>query len=357
MSTQYDAWLASDGPVALTITEPLEPASGAQSVFFPPTFAPPKQDEKANYVIDNNGVCLVDSVGAQANRLEPMFKQGDLAELVPQFTVKIGKRAVNLLDAGHRAADALVRFSDRASELNKAFLAYRDTGDARNLAEMAPTTLVFGAWDSRGTGAKIPRLVESTIRAYGVERLRRSAQYFAALESEELEQFGLKAEGKALSEHGLVDSPATDAPGGVIAKNGIRREALLNLVALRAIGSASSDATQTLQRYILGLALVAFLAPAQMYLRQGCLLVAKEQEPATMKIVWRSGKREELQVSSKEAIVYAKSCAQAFGVQGSFEATFDEKLVKTAIDKKADAKAAKAEAKAKKEKEGSEKNG
>ena len=39
MTTQFDAWLAGDGPVALTIMEPLEPATGDQGVFFPPTFA------------------------------------------------------------------------------------------------------------------------------------------------------------------------------------------------------------------------------------------------------------------------------------------------------------------------------
>ena len=55
---------------------------------------------------------LVDSVGAQANRLEPLFKQPPYSELVPKATVRIGEREVDLLDAGHRAADAVVRFSD-----------------------------------------------------------------------------------------------------------------------------------------------------------------------------------------------------------------------------------------------------
>src|SRR5205807_6874473 len=150
------------------ISESLEPATGEQGVFFPPTFAPATREQKPSYVVDN-GTCLVDTVGAQANRLEPMFRRPDLAELVPQFTVKVGKRKIDLLEAGHRAADAVVRFSDQSEKLKEAFLEYRDKGNSEKLAKMAPTSLVFGVWDSRDTGAKLPRLVESTIRAFGVE--------------------------------------------------------------------------------------------------------------------------------------------------------------------------------------------
>src|SRR5207248_2911686 len=135
--------------------------NGERSVFFPPTFAPPEgsKDEKPGYVIDDaSHTCVVDSFGSQANRLEPMFKRPELSELTPRFTVKVGERSVDLLDAGHRAADAVVRFSDRWDDLRKAFLDYRDKGDAQKLAKVAPTSLVFGAWDSRDTGAKVPRL-------------------------------------------------------------------------------------------------------------------------------------------------------------------------------------------------------
>src|SRR6185312_8624050 len=90
MTTQFDSWLASDGPVALTIVEALEPVTGEQGVFFPPTFAPPTRDDKPSYVIDENGTCLVDSVGSQANRLEPIFKRSDLAELIQNSQLKLG---------------------------------------------------------------------------------------------------------------------------------------------------------------------------------------------------------------------------------------------------------------------------
>lgn len=337
MSKQFDAWLADDGPVALTITEPLEPAAGDQSVFFPPTFAPPQgSEEKSNYIIDENQTCLVDSFGSQANRLEPIFKRSDLAQLTPHFTVKINEeRTIDLLDAGHRAADAVVRFSNQSEKLRTAFLAYRDKGDAQALAKLAPTSLVFGAWDSRVTGAKVPRLLESTVRAYGVERITRSAQYFSAMKKEELEQMKLdELSQKDLSAHGLSASPAGRTPGGVIAKAGIRREALLNLVALRSLGGKDVECSRKLQRYILGLTLIAFTAPAQLYLRQGCLLIASEKNPAIKQIVWRTGKREDFALAEDQILSFAKTAATEFGVGPDIQAVFDPKLVKSAVEEK-----------------------
>ena len=48
------------------------------------------------------------------------------------------------------------------------------------LAKIAPTSLVFGAWDSRDTQAKLPRLIASTIRAYDVVKLSRLGTVFSA---------------------------------------------------------------------------------------------------------------------------------------------------------------------------------
>jgi CRISPR-associated protein Csb1 len=315
MIDQFDGWLTGSGTVALVIKEPLEPVTGVGTAFFPPTFAPPEgaaKGTKADYIIDENKVCLVDTVGSQGNRLEPLFKKEPLNALVPQVTVRVGERQVNLLDAGHRAADAIVRFSTLGPELQEAFLSYRDRGDAAKLARISPTSLVFGAWDSRGTGAKIPRLVESTIRAYGVERLTRSAQYFAALNDEERTLHG------ATSEEGLLDTPSGRVPGGVIAREGIRRDATLNMVALRALGGALE-----LRRYILGLALVAFLAPAELYLRQGCLLVAPKDQPAEIRQVTRDGLREPVAVNHEQVVAFAKGAALAFGVGENREVQFE----------------------------------
>jgi len=52
---------------------------------------------------------------------------------------------------------------------------------------------VFGAWDSRDTGAKLPRLLESRIDAYGIEKRERAAQYFATLDYVDAGLLDLKA--------------------------------------------------------------------------------------------------------------------------------------------------------------------
>ena len=48
--------------------------------------------------------------------MEPIFKREPYNSLVPQVIIEAGERRVNLLDAGHRAADAIVRFSGLAVE-------------------------------------------------------------------------------------------------------------------------------------------------------------------------------------------------------------------------------------------------
>lgn len=42
MLEQFDGWLVNDGPVALTVIESLEPATGKQAIFFPPRLLLPK---------------------------------------------------------------------------------------------------------------------------------------------------------------------------------------------------------------------------------------------------------------------------------------------------------------------------
>src|SRR5919202_1970973 len=185
--TKFDPWLAEDGPAALVIREHLMPVEGRDGVLFPPTFAAAEDKTKfpGGYNIDGPSdgpnVCLIDSVGSQANRIEPTFAKEKYAGLVPQVVVKAGEKTVNLLEAGHRAGDAVVRCSALQKELQDAFKAVL-RGDAEPLAKIAPTSLVFGVWDSRDTQAKLPRLVASTIRAFAVRKLPRSAHFVPAVD-------------------------------------------------------------------------------------------------------------------------------------------------------------------------------
>lgn len=340
-SDRFDSLLALDGPVALTIREPLQPVLGKNSPVFPPTFAPPEgeKDKSPSYIVDqlsNQRVALIDTVGAQANRIEPVFLRPPYNDLVPQVEVQVGSRSVNLLMAGHRAADAVIRFSDQSDRFRQAFERIRDSGDASLLAKLAPTSIVFGVWDSRDTQVKLPRLVESSIRAYDVEPLTRSAQFFSTLDKDELLKLGLDQ--KALSEEGLDDAPAGRGLGGVLVRGTIRREATLNLIALRALSGPDVEKTVLLQRYILGLALIAFLAPAELYLRQGCLLVADPDDPAHVCQVNRNGQTSDFAAVGDEVLDFARQAADAFGVGESFGAKFDEakpKKVREAKEQKA----------------------
>lgn len=240
--TRFDKYLSSGGPAALVIREHLVPVEGPDGVFFPPTFA--KGDGfEGPYNIDGDpkgeNIALIDSVGSQANRIEPMFAEPEYAALVPQVFITAGVKSVSLLEAGHRAGDAIVRCSALQKDLQAAFKMVL-AGDASALAKIAPTSLVFGVWDSRDTQAKLPRLVSSTIRAFNVMKLTRSAQYVPATDyivGGLLDEPADKAAKDSYSERGFVHVPATASHGGVIAKGGIRRDATLALTALKLISA------------------------------------------------------------------------------------------------------------------------
>lgn len=140
-------------------------------------------NQKPGYQIDRfpdgTNICEIDSIQSQANRIEPQFKTIKDGKLVPQITIEVGTQTVNLLDAGHRAADAVVRMSSLAKEFHDAWLAAK-AGDLFALATLAPTAIVFGAWDSRSSQAKLQRLIKAHIRATNVLERTRSAQYTPA---------------------------------------------------------------------------------------------------------------------------------------------------------------------------------
>jgi CRISPR-associated protein Csb1 len=328
LTTKFDSWLTDGGPAALVIREHLMPVEGRDGVVFPATYAA-SQDGSfgGGYNIDSfsetENVCLIDSVGSQANRVEPLFAKPDYADLVPRVIIKAGEKIVNLLEAGHRAGDAIVRCSELQEELHGAFKAVQN-GDAEPLAKIAPTSLVFGAWDSRDTGAKLPRLIASTIRAYNIRQLTRSAQYVPAAEyvAEDLLEDPAGKKTRAYAERGFVHVPAR-SPGGVIATGGIRRDASLHLGALRLLHASSEARTFALRRYILGLALTAFTCPPAAYLRQGCSLVLDPDKPREFVEVYSDGRRASASVTHSEALEYACAVVNDFGVGPNRAVDFD----------------------------------
>jgi CRISPR-associated protein Csb1 len=324
-----DKWATdTGGPVALRLRQRLLPVEESR-IIFPPTYA--DIGYNIDTLSDGTSVVTIDSVGSQANRLEPIFKSASKDPqdwLVPQIDIVIRREACgecdtckknannpkkankectkprevtrSLLDLAHRAADAVVQSSpDLLKLVAPAFKALQQ-GDAAPLCAIAPTSLVFGVWDSRGdTGEKRPRLVRSTIRAWDVEPLHAAAQFNSIWKLlDEEQQKELKREAKAektdLSEKGLADAPATfrktkipqynkdtglPSPearvlGGVFVKEDgrIEREVMVNLVALRGLRGASDAETTAIRKYLLSLSLMVATADIELFLREGCLL-------------------------------------------------------------------------------------
>lgn len=401
-------WLQErDLPAALILVETLEPAGGKETVIFPPTYArrggehpytittvrtdlPPEAAAEKGHEAN---VCDLDSVGSQANRMEPAFRSAPgnpLADLVPQVTIQAVKPAkeatlttpaeaagfvqASLLDASHRIADGAVRFAEGlADKADAAIHALRLDGNAGPLAKLAPTSLVFGFWDSRASQYKFPRLVSSTIRATNVSPLKRSAQFDPVLDPLEIGLKGAPAPGQPadadaaaepaaaksgegdakLSEFGLDSAPAVDSHGGVRVYGKIVRRTEINLVALRALavvrdGEVDEEKSLTLRRYLLGLALVAARFQTAYNLRAGCLLVGAADTPPEARLVRPDGRREEFAWEFEAAFDFARAAAEAFGVEAQNEPfKFQTENVREALKGKAAAKAAKAAKKAK----------
>jgi len=341
-ANELDAWAEDrDGPVALYLKQKLLPVEGEGGVIFPPTYA------DIGYNIDDlpdgTKVVTIDSVGSQANRMEPIFKHQPLAALVPQIEIGYGNNKVlSILEAGHRLGDAVIRSTELQEPAQAAFRLLLDNGDASAIAKLAPTSLVFGVWDSRDTQAKLPRIVQSVVRAWDVMPLRRSAQYNPALDYAALEVFSeedkQKAEGKAespLAQRGFVHVPATGALGGVVARGPILRDVTVNLIALRRLDGENGA---LLRRYILGLSLAAAIEPMDAFLRQGCLLVSDTDNPSQWMLVERRGERSAVALEEGVVRAYAQSAAKAFGVGQTRRVSFDSKRAKDDA-RKADKKA------------------
>ncbi len=360
-STTINDWADNKyGPVALHSKQELLPVEGKGGVIFPPTYA--DIGYNIDTLWDGTKVATIDSVGSQANRMEPLFKTEPYSSLVPQIEIELhtkdddsGKHVEkrSLLDLAHRSADAVVHSSPTlAPEVAKAFRALR-RGDAGPLCRLAPTSLLFGVWDSRGgTGEKRPRLVRSIIRAWDVQPLYAAAQFnsvWKALDPEQQVELEKEANTQKtrLSEKGFSDAPATfrkvsqtaarqmqefrnGSPnperrvlGGVLASGPIERDITVNLVALRAIHGAKDEETKEIRRYLLALALIAVTADIELFLREGCHLRFANND--VWKAIPRRGEPIAIDLTSpaaqEEILTYSKGAAQPF------KARWPERLV------------------------------
>jgi CRISPR-associated protein Csb1 len=383
----WDALLDEErGPAAIIIRERLRPAAGHGTPIAPPTFAGRRQGESdyhcdgvdpSNWVAVLEAVrerravnhCTIDSIPSQANRMESALKRFE-STWIPKVTLQGAKQqTMSLLDVGHRVADAAVWCADGYEDFLKALEAYVD-GDASPLARLAPTALVFGYWDSRGTtGGKARRLVRSEITADNVVKLGRRSQYWASVDpetSEELQKALDEARAKARddetkdvgSQLGFRDAPASGL-GGVIAYGNIVRVTILSLTGLRNLatrrnGEEDTEATRKMRRYLFALMLASASTPRGGWdLREGCLLVyarrkvkegeqEKEVPDVESKQVFHDGREEDwISPSTDEVGAYAKETAKDFFGESFPEPrtlTFNAKTAATRVREKLEEK-------------------
>ncbi len=353
------------GSVAIIIKQQLRPAEGPDGVVFPPTYPISlhsnnndygrknnKEDKEENkeekgksgYNIDplkDGNICEIDSPQSQANRIEPLFKVIKNGKLVPQITITVREdgEKINLLDAGHRSADALVRFSSIVPLTHKAFEQVKK-GNHLAIAQIAPTSLLFGVWDSRGTRVKIQRIIKAEIRATNVEELKRSSVFNPAIDyvtdggvdEKHDKQNGPK---NPLSRHGMKHALDTRAVGGVLVRGDIIRTVNINLVAIRGLkaftdGVFDLEKTRQLQEYILGLALLSatYNHPSALNLREGCHLCHdnNKKEMCVSKAVYLTGEEKPFTCDAKDIEAYAEQSAKAF-----FGERYDRKDIPDAV--------------------------
>jgi CRISPR-associated protein Csb1 len=354
---QFMGFLKSDGPVAIVVKQALAPVNEDDPIIFPPTYplttfkgrvttvndgeyrvsvelpADPKArkaeksaDQTAGYNIDRfpdgTNSCEIDSPQSQANRIEPEFKKPEYRGLVPQIEIKVGNdpcngTTVNLLDAGHRAGDAVVRLSSLANEFHAAFLDVK-AGNHFTLATLAPTSLLFGVWDSRSTQVKIQRALKASIRASNVRECTRSAQFTPAADyvaagavGEDRDQG--EGDQNPLSSEGMKHALAVQKAGGVMLTpaSELTRTVNLNLAAIRALRAGDDPGTKALQAYILGLGLIAVTMDEDLNLREGCNLRFKDEKDAP-KLVPRRGEAKPEALDHTKIVDFATTAAKEF---------------------------------------------
>ena len=329
--------------VALTYRQALEPVEGRGAVVHPPTYPGPRAkrggaERCSEYVINDRGdgkrMCELDTVQSQANRMEASYR-GSLAELIPRHAVEAGGRRVDITELGHRLADASIRATGLAGAIRAAFESFA-AGDPAPLAQLAPTSLVYGVWDSRDTWIKVRRAIASRIEAHDVVECARSAQYTGAFRPEEL---GLAAaEWKKGAKAGFAPSPATGRLGGIRVRGEIVQSASVMLDVLR--GYRTADGSEVLAAYLLGLALGGLLAGGRRYhLRSGCELVPVGAP--RWEAVYANGERREVEVDAKAvfeelgALAGERSKAAAVALGGEPEVhRFDVAAARKMLKKK-----------------------
>lgn len=328
----------------------LEPLGGRGDKLFPPTYVPEggadtKYATEVRRIDGENRDCvLLDSVASQANRQELALLSGYRQGRLSLPVISVDFRAVDGLEdlgrisdleASHRVFDAILRDSQDGELLFRHGEVGRAITEAtpRNAAAMfqyAPTTLLFGGWDSTGPkggrGSKYERAITSEIVAIGIQPGKKTASRIDPLGIEKEAATIYEAEdgewtateGKAVKDekgkpkrwgrgentgrpsqvnHGNI-APSIDTKAGGVTADNVVATTVLSFIALRKLGfsiNVSANDKEEIARATaartalaaLGLAAAVLAIEEGFDLRSRCVLVPSE--PARFELLWRDG--------------------------------------------------------------------
>lgn len=364
--------------VALRSKMNLEPAGGDGDKVFPPTYAVSDSADH-QYVVEERQVgqsdrrsvtVLLDSVASQANRAEfallEGWQLGELSYPVPYVDFRDDGGATDyekltVLDAPHRLADAIFRDSllddtlFRLSDIGRA-ITDATSRNATALFRYAPTSLLFGMWDSTGPkgglGSKFQRAYVSEIVGYDVvvgkkvgsridplqiEKLRSEDRVFNSVDpahvwthlEEEAKkpqpQYASRGSGKGEAgqpskiNHGNV-TPSIDSRAGGVTISRALQTTVISFATLRRLRfktySREAEIAARTAIAALGVAAIAYQYEVDYDLRSRCLLLPTH--PPRLELLGRDGSPATVvsvdRVTSAAILSKAASCAENAGI-------------------------------------------
>lgn len=298
---------------AVRRVQTLEPAGGPGAIVFPSTYPEVGHLIYGRRIKGATVQCVrIDSVQSQANRMELALAalirdEGRKPRVeLPLVRVDFGNgQVVDSLTAPHRVFDAILRDSTldgvRWLESERGWpLTQARPDNARAVFEIAPASLLFGAWystgiNSRGTDARFERMITSEIDGIGVEVAKRAAvrrdplnipadvRIYVPKGSHDWELTPFLGEDERLYEGGEQKKPSGINHSSVIGRtedrgvtvDRIELRQVITLAGLRKLRFGTAEQDTAARGLLLTLGLVAAAAQDEIgyALRSGCTLI------------------------------------------------------------------------------------
>ena len=325
----------------------LQPAGGKGSYIAPPTYR--DDNDKTIHVFETRRIneadiycVLLDSVQSQANRLEEALSKAIKTEkiAIPYTYVDFKNTdishvgALSSLDVPHRIFDAIIRDSETegksfldspmGKEISKA-----TPHNAQALFQYAPTTLVFGGWNSTGelggSGPRFQRCITSEIIGVNTPVELQSKKPTSKLDPLGIEKVDIfRADGEKKHEWSIDSSnkskklKPSEVNHGNIAPSVLSQGAtvdyalqtiVITLAGLRRLSFPDNDGNMDESRDVTAHAVLAALAlcaitrhdKAGYSLRSRCDLIPEPARLHTFEIIENDGNVKEEEITADDA--------------------------------------------------------